>query len=63
MPMNFAESESSVDNFDSSLNLFTELTEEELERYKGGSYTVIPVTTADLETSTKVTLKNLIIAN
>jgi hypothetical protein len=60
--MNFAESESSVDKFDSSFNLFTELTEEELERYQGGSYTVTAVTVVDSE-ATKVTLKNLIIAN
>jgi hypothetical protein len=60
--MNFAESEYSVDKFDSSFNLFTELTEEEIERYQGGSYTVTAVTVVDSE-ATKVTLKNLIIAN
>jgi hypothetical protein len=62
MPMNSPKLESSMNKFDSSLNLFTELTEEEIEKYQGGSYTVTTVTLVDSET-TNVTLKNLIIAN
>jgi hypothetical protein len=34
--MNSTNLESFVDNFDSSLSLFTELSEEEVENYRGG---------------------------